>query len=118
MDDIARISEQDGQSKEGAQTLTRVQLRQVIYDCCIGLSREDAEKILEIFIDELASALQRSEAVQLRAFGNFRVREKRARVGRNPKTMIEAPIRARRVLTFKPSSSLTARVNGRTQEDE
>jgi len=118
LDDISKISDRDDQSQEGARTLTRVQLRQAIYDGCIGLSREDAEKILEIFIDELASALERSETVQLRAFGNFKVREKRARVGRNPKTMIEAPIRARRVVTFKPSSSLTAQINGLTQADE
>lgn len=107
-----------GRSGNGAHTVTRVELRQAIYESCVGLSRGDAEKILEAFVEELSAALERSEAVNLRSFGSFKVRNKRARVGRNPKTKVEAPIHARRVLTFKPSAALTARVNGQTPEAE
>lgn len=63
-------------------------------------------------------ALERGEAVKLRAFGTFSVRSKRPRVGRNPKTGAEYPISARRVLTFKPSPRLVAAINGETLEDD
>jgi integration host factor subunit alpha len=56
--------------------------------------------------------LVRGEAIKLRAFGTFKVRTKRQRIGRNPKTGVEAPITARRVMTFKASPVLIARVNG------
>jgi integration host factor subunit alpha len=63
-------------------------------------------------LDEIADALVRGEAVKLRSFGLFSVRAKRERIGRNPRTGVEAPIKSRRVLTFKPSPVLCASVNG------
>ena len=105
-------------SANGARTVTRVELRRAIYEACVGISRGDAEQILEAFVDELGAAFERSETVNLRSFGSFKVRHKRARVGRNPKTKVEAPIHPRRVLTFKPSASLTARLNGESVGDE
>ncbi len=62
-------------------------------------------------LEEISDSLDRNEAVKLRAFGAFNVRSKRERVGRNPKTGVEAPIRPRRVVTFKPSPVLVARLN-------
>jgi integration host factor subunit alpha len=89
-------------------------LREAIYRSCTGLSRQQAEKILEATFAEICEALARGEPVKLRSFGTFSVRCKRARVGRNPKTGIEVPITARRVLTFSASPVLVAKVNGET----
>ncbi len=63
-------------------------------------------------LDEVAEALVRGDSVKLRSFGLFSVRAKRERVGRNPRTGVEVPIKPRRVLTFKPSPVLFALVNG------
>lgn len=97
---------------EQTQTLTRQDLRAAVYDCCSQLSRAEAHEIFEATFDELAAALVRGETVKLRGFGSFNLREKRPRIGRNPKTGVEAVISARKVLTFHPSPTLVARVNG------
>ena len=62
--------------------------------------------------EEISEALLRGESVKLRSFGTFNVRSKRERIGRNPKTGVEAKITPRRVLTFKASPVLVAHVNG------
>jgi integration host factor subunit alpha len=104
-------------SSSGA-ALTRAALREAVYGCCTALSRADARKILDATFDEICDALTRGEQVKLRSFGTFNVREKRGRVGRNPKTGIEAPICPRKVLTFKASPVLVARINGEFVSDE
>ena len=68
-------------------------------------------------LEELSEALIRGDIVKLRSFGMFTVREKRERIGRNPRTGVEVPIKRRRVLTFKPSSVLLHVVNGSDAED-
>ena len=93
-------------------TLTRAALREAVYGCCPTLSRSEARKILDATFDEIGEALSRGESVKLRSFGTFNVREKRERIGRNPKTGVEATITPRRVLTFKASPVLVAHVNG------
>ncbi len=93
-------------------TLTRASLRGAVYDSCPTLSRAEARKILDLTFDEIGEALSRGESVKLRSFGTFNVRAKRERVGRNPKTGVEATISPRRVLTFKASPVLVAHVNG------
>ena len=102
-----------GQDKNGV-AVTRALLREAIYRNCTGLSRRQADEILEATFAEIRDALALGETVKLRSFGTFSVRCKRARVGRNPKTGIEAPISARRVLTFSASPMLVAKVNGET----
>jgi len=102
-----------GRNKNGG-VVTRAFLREAIYRNCSGLSRREADEILEATFAEICDALARGETVKLRSFGAFSVRCKRARVGRNPKTGIEAPITARRVLTFSASPVLVAQVNGET----
>lgn len=97
---------------EQTQSLTRQDLRAAVYDCCPQLSRAEAREIFDATFDELAAALLRGESVKLRGFGTFSLREKRQRMGRNPKTSVEAVISARKVLTFHPSPALVARVNG------
>jgi integration host factor subunit alpha len=72
----------------------------------IGLNRRDAKELVEVFFDEIRHALERGEEVRLYGFGNFNLRDKASRPGRNPGTGLPAPIRARRVVTFHPSLTL------------
>ncbi len=97
---------------DGGQTLTRASLREAVYECSPTLSRAEASKFLAAVFDEISDALVRGETVKLRSFGSFHLRSKRERVGRNPKTGVEAPISPRQVLTFKASPALVAQVNG------
>jgi integration host factor subunit alpha len=94
------------------RTLTRQDLLHAVYVAGPGLSRVEAKGIVETALEEICGALERGEAVKLRAFGTFQVRAKRPRVGRNPKTGHEYPITARHVLTFKPSPRFVAAING------
>lgn len=95
-----------------SKTATRADLLDAIYDSCRTLSRAQARDIFEMALEEISDALVRGESVKLRSFGLFTVRSKRERIGRNPRTGIEVPIKPRRVLTFKPSPVLIASVNG------
>jgi integration host factor subunit alpha len=94
------------------KTATRADLLDAIYDSCRTLSRAQARDIFEMALEEISDALVRGETVKLRSFGLFSVRSKRERIGRNPRTGVEVPIKPRRVLTFKPSPVLIASVNG------
>jgi len=98
--------------KPQGSALTRAALREAVYGCCPSLSRAEARRILDATFEEICGALLRGEQVKLRSFGTFTVRAKRARVGRNPKTGVEAAITPRRVLTFKASPVLVAVING------
>ncbi len=92
-------------------TVTRAQLAETIY-AQIGLSRNDSADLLETVLERVAAALELGESVKISGFGTFSVRQKGRRIGRNPKTGIEVPIMPRRVLVFRPSQVLKARVNG------
>ena len=94
------------------KTTTRADILEAVYASCPVLSRAQAREVFEMALEEIADALSRGEAVKLRSFGSFSVRSKRERIGRNPRTGVEVPITPRRVLTFKASPVLTARVNG------
>ncbi len=102
-----------------SRTITRVDLAEAVYRS-VGLSRKESAALVQAVLDELAEALIRGETVKLSSFGRFTVREKPERVGRNPKTGIAVPIVQRRVMTFKPSSVLKARINGQaaTEDDD
>jgi integration host factor subunit alpha len=76
----------------------------------VGLTKQDSSNFLERVLEMVCSELERDEDVKFARFGNFVVRRKKARVGRNPKTGEEAPISARRVVSFKPSPLLRQRV--------
>ena len=76
-------------------TLTRQALCAAVYDCCPRLSRAKARELVEATFEELSQALIRGEAVKLRSFGTFAPRAKGERIGRNPKSGVEAPIRER-----------------------
>jgi integration host factor subunit alpha len=94
------------------RTTTRADILEAVYVACPVLSRAQAKEVFEIALEEISDALVRGEHVKLRSFGNFQVRSKRERIGRNPRTGIEVPIKPRRVMTFKPSPVLAGRVNG------
>lgn len=100
------------------KTATRADLLDAIYESCRTLSRAQARDIFEMALEEISDALVRGETVKLRSFGLFAVRSKRERIGRNPRTGIEVPIKPRRVLTFKASPVLVAAVNGRSIRPE
>jgi len=99
------------------KTLTRADLMHAVYVNGPGLSRNEAKGIVEATIAEICMSLENGEVVKLRGFGTFTVRNKRPRVGRNPKTGKEYPITARRVMTFKPSPRLIDAVNGVKTDD-
>ena len=98
------------------RTVTRADLSEAVYQK-VGLSRTESSALVELVLDEICDCLVRGETVKLSSFGSFVVREKGERVGRNPKTGIEVPIEPRRVMVFKPSNVLKARVNGADAAD-
>jgi integration host factor subunit alpha len=112
---VRRTSDSD--KEDARKTATRADLLDAVYLSCPSLSRAQARQIFEMALEEIATALERGEHVKLRSFGSFSVRSKRERIGRNPRTGIEVPIKARRVLTFKPSPVLSASVNGVAFDD-
>lgn len=99
------------------QTVTRADLCEAVYQK-IGLSRTEASKLVEAVLDEICDAVARGENVKLSSFGSFVVRDKGERIGRNPKTGVEVPIEPRRVMVFKPSNVMKARINGQSGEGE
>jgi integration host factor subunit alpha len=99
------------------ETLTRKELREAVYSRIGTLSRRQAGEILDQVFEEITAALIGDEEVKLRAFGKFKLHNKKERIGRNPKTGIEAVISARRIVSFAPSKQLTAIVNGEAVTD-
>lgn len=100
-------------------TLTRANLVESIY-AEVGLSRNESAALLESVLERMAATLEAGQAVKISAFGTFLVRQKGQRVGRNPKTGVEVPILPRKVLSFRPSQVLKARINGQAvpQDEE
>jgi integration host factor subunit alpha len=90
-------------------TLTRMDLSEAVFRE-VGLSRNESAQLVETVLDEMSDALVRGEQVKISSFGTFSVRDKTARIGRNPKTGEEVPISPRRVLTFRPSHLMKDRV--------
>ena len=76
----------------------------------VGLNKREAKESVDAYFETIRQALESGENVKLSGFGNFQLREKNQRPGRNPKTGEEIPISARRVVTFRPGQKLRARV--------
>ncbi|MDO6499997.1 integration host factor subunit alpha [Photobacterium sanguinicancri] len=89
--------------------LTKADLAENLFEN-VGLSKRDAKDTVEVFFEEIRKALENGEQVKLSGFGNFDLRDKNQRPGRNPKTGEDIPICARRVVTFRPGQKLKARV--------
>ena len=91
------------------KTLTRMDLSEAVFRE-VGLSRNESAQLVEAVLEHMSDALVDGEQVKISSFGTFSVRDKTARVGRNPKTGEEVPINPRRVLTFRPSHLMKDRV--------
>ena len=92
------------------KTITRADLTEALYEK-VGLSRNESADLVESVLEEMCVSLEAGEEVKLSSFGTFSVQSKRERVGRNPKTGVEATITPRRVLSFRPSHILKNRVD-------
>ena len=89
--------------------LTKAEMAERLFDE-LGLNKREAKELVEQFFEEVRLSLERNEQVKLSGYGNFDLRDKKQRPGRNPKTGEEIPIQARRVVTFRPVQKLKARV--------
>lgn len=94
-----------------AQTTTKAHLAEDLYDTLGGFSKREAAAVVDTTFELLKNALARNEKVKLSGFGNFTIRFKNARVGRNPASKEQMTISERHVVTFKPSPRLKALVN-------
>ena len=92
------------------KTLTRQDISEALYRD-VGLSKHESALMLETVLEHISNALTDGEIVKISSFGTFTSRKKRERIGRNPKTGVAATINARRVISFKPSKLMKARIN-------
>lgn len=89
--------------------LTKAEVAEHLFEK-VGLSKRDAKEMVEVFFEEIRETLESGEQVKLSGFGNFDLRQKSERPGRNPKTGEDIPISARKVVTFRPGQKLKSRV--------
>ena len=92
-----------------SKTLTRIELSEAVYRE-IGLSRNESAELVETVLNHISNALINGEQVKISAFGTFSTRNKKQRIGRNPKTGKEIPITSRRVISFKASQIMKEKV--------
>ncbi len=97
-----------------SNTVTRAELADAVYQQ-VGLSQQESGALVDLMFDLMADAVVKGEEVKITRLGTFQTRDKKARVGRNPKTMVEATISARRVLSFRPSLLLKKTINDQDQ---
>ena len=90
-------------------TITKLDIIEYLSDK-YHLSKQDTKNVVENFLEEIRVSLESGQDVKLSGFGNFELRDKSSRPGRNPKTGDVVPVSARRVVTFKPGQKLRARV--------
>jgi len=98
-----------------AETVTRADLCEAVHEE-LGLSRQECSNLVERTLDLIVDSLEQGETVKLSGFGVFQVREKRARMGRNPKTGEPATITPRRVISFRASQIMKTKVDGAAVE--
>lgn len=97
--------------------LTKADLAEKLFND-LGLNNREAKEMVELFFEEIRSSLEHNEQVKLSGFGNFDLRDKKERPGRNPKTGEEIPISARRVVTFRPGQKLRMRVEAYAESQQ
>ena len=97
--------------------ITKADMAEKLFDE-LGLNKREAKEMVDIFFEEIRQCLTEQEQVKLSGFGNFDLREKRQRPGRNPKTGEEIPISARRVVTFRPGQKLKVQVEAYNADEE
>lgn len=91
--------------------MTKAELVEIVYEKVGGLSKKESQDIVEAIFDTMKTSLKNGEKIKISGFGNFILRDKRPRKGRNPQTGDDIQITARRVLTFRPSQILKAHIN-------
>jgi integration host factor subunit alpha len=91
--------------------MTKADLVEIVYEKVGGLSKKESQDIVETIFDTMKDILKSGEKIKISGFGNFILRDKRPRKGRNPQTGDDIQITARRVLTFRPSQILKAHIN-------
>lgn len=96
--------------------LTKAEMAENLFEK-LGVSKRDAKDLVEAFFEEVRRSLENGEQVKLSGFGNFDLRDKNKRPGRNPKTGEDIPITARRVVTFRPGQKLKSRVENATPKE-
>ncbi|KEZ77701.1 integration host factor subunit alpha [Salinisphaera hydrothermalis] len=96
--------------------LTKADLTEKLFEQ-LGFNKRESKEFVDLFFEELRSTLEDGDYVKLSGFGNFELRDKNERPGRNPKTGEEIPISARRVVSFKPGQKMRARVESRADGD-
>ncbi len=92
------------------QTLTKANIAQELADT-FGFNKRESKELVEQFYEEISSVLISGEQIKLSGFGNFELRDKASRPGRNPRTGEDVPISARRVVTFKPGQKLRSKID-------
>ncbi len=97
-------------------TMTKADLADLLFEK-VGLNKREAKDMVEAFFEEVRTALETGDSVKLSGFGNFQLRDKPQRPGRNPKTGEEIPITARRVVTFHASHKLKATVEATAHDN-
>jgi len=91
--------------------MTKAELVEIVYEKVGGLSKKESQDIVEAIFDTMKSILKSGDKIKISGFGNFILRDKRPRKGRNPQTGDDIEITARRVLTFRPSQILKSHIN-------
>lgn len=104
------------ESSSQNSTVTKADIIEKVYDK-IGFSKKEASELVEMVFDELKTVLVKADKVKISGFGNFEVKDKKSRVGRNPQTGEQMMISARRVLTFKPSQVLKGMLKDKVQKE-
>ena len=97
--------------------LTKAEMAEHLFEK-LGINKRDAKDLVELFFEEIKGALESGEQVKLSGFGNFDLRDKNELPGRNPKTGEDIPIKARRVVTFRPGQKLKSRVENSAPVDQ
>ena len=92
------------------RTVTRSDIAETLYQE-VGLSRKDSGEILDMVLEEVTNELVKGNNVKISSFGTFTVRQKNTRIGRNPKTGVEAELSSRKVISFKPSQTMRSSLN-------
>jgi integration host factor subunit alpha len=95
----------------GKSTMTKADIVEKVYEK-IGFSKKESSELVELVFDTMKTVLEQTEKIKISGFGNFVVRQKKERIGRNPQTGSQITISARKVLTFRPSQVLKAMLNG------
>ena len=103
--------------KNNSSTITKAELAELLF-AQVGLNKREAKEMVEMFFEEISKTLEGGESVRLSGFGNFQLRNKPQRPGRNPRTGEEIPIKARRVVTFHASQKLKLMVESQNKQSQ